>query len=316
MSITIAKIFYLFLACSSFFVYSQNNLPWTKYEILATLPKPYGKTTIVFSTTVQDNQRVISEVAMTTATGSWQFLSEELRQLPLKSLTDQNAIMLKKDCPEFQQDCISMVWQMDEPRSITFVDGFAQEYFKLVKLNISGRGNFKLTVDDTYQDGVKLEQQYREFMREYKEPSARDSKSEYNENVVFNFPAMSLSKPYYGSQIFYYESEAFLGKLSIENTIVDALPVAYRLSMPSGDLVVIDSTIKEKNLRFSGFSYPLVTVNEAINKLTITIPCLIEHNLSADVVHLTVNSHLRKGQTATMGFSRHEAGDKLCRETH
>lgn len=313
MNIIFGRLIYLISICSCLCCYAQNDIPWAKLELTANLPAPYGVTSVTFSTFDQDDKRVLKSVEMTNQAGNWKFSSPELQQLSIESLNISNAIMIEKSCPGFQKGCISFSWRVGEPRYITFADGIKQEYYKLFNLKISEQGRFDFSMEDTYQEELKIEQQYREFMLEYKkDPSSVTRPSDEQKNITFDFPTISFPEVYYGRKVFYYESSELLGNLVIENRFVDGLPANYQLLLPSGNLIAFDKAVKEKNLRFSGLSYPLLKIDDAKDKLRVVISCLIGQEPTSALSYLSVKIDLEKNEIFTFDVNRHAADDSTC----
>lgn len=313
MILIIVRLIYLISICSCFCCYAQNDIPWTKLELTANLPAPYGETSVIFSTSEKDGKQVVNSVEMINQAGNWIFSHPKLHQLSIASLNISNAIMIEKNCSEFQQDCISFSWRVGEPRYITFVDGITDEFYLIINLKISEQGRFDFSVEDTYQEGLKLEQQYREFMLERKESSSVTQAPTEQKSIAFDFlPAISIRTVYYGRKIFYYESSKLLGNLSIENTFVEGLPANYQLLLPSGNLVAFNKAVKESKLRFSGLSYPLVSIDDVKDELQIVFPCLIGQEQTSTLSYLTVKIDLLKNKVVNFYMVKHITDDSVC----
>lgn len=267
---------YLFLLFSSVNGSAEQVVFWSKMEIIAELPAPYGETRVAFLTTEQGDKQLVRQVEMSNTTGHWMFTHPELELIPVEALTTKSGIALEKNCVEFQTSCISFLWLIGEPQYITFPIGGTTEFFQHVYLKVSEHGLFDFKIVDRYQEGLEQQQAMTKLLKELEEQTSEVQLNDELENIAFPFPVIYLPRFYYGSRVFYYELPALLGSLSIKNTIVDALAVDYSLILPSGGAVDLARIVKDKGLRFSGLSDPLVSFDAVTRDFFITIPCLLD----------------------------------------
>lgn len=257
-------------------VHAEHNLLWSKLEISADLPAPYGKTSVAFLTSVHNDTRLVSQVNMSNPTGHWAFTHPEIHLIPIEILTYKAVIPIKKNCAEFKQNCISFGWSGGEPQYITSIDGSIQSYFQRVTLKITEKGEFDFQVKDTYKEAVELELKYREFLKSYKEDFTETQEKDVQKVISFtSMPNISFPNYYYGNRAFYYEIPEWLGTLGINIRYVNKTIAGYKLLLSSDNVVDVTKAIKAQGLHFSRFSSPLVFVNKEKNTVMVKIACLL-----------------------------------------
>ena len=304
---------YLLCLTSCANINAEQTLFWSKMEIIAELPAPYDETAIAFLTSEQDDSIIVSQIEMHSSAGQWVYTHPDLAQIPVEILSSYSAIPLNKNCAEFQNSCIPFLWLVGEPQYISFPIGGKSEFYKHIYLKVSDDGRFDFKIVDTYQEGLKHQQAMIELLKELeKEKQQPESKVNHDiESIAFPFPAISLSKAYYGSRVFYYELPALLGSLSIRNTIVDALPVDYLLTLPSGDSVDVARTIKASGLRFSGLSNPLVSLDNEDDALTLVIPCLLS-NPEDETRYTAARFTIERNGVISTSFVKQDIQYRVC----
>uniref|UniRef100_A0A486XQ76 Uncharacterized protein n=1 Tax=Rheinheimera sp. BAL341 TaxID=1708203 RepID=A0A486XQ76_9GAMM len=298
--------YWFFLAC--IIICTSSNAEqfevWSKLEVTAELPLPYGKTSVAF----YNETRVLNQVGISTQSGQWMFTHPDLNYIPISSLIFIDVIPFQNNCASFQQNCISFGWFVGKPQYITFDDGTRTGFSLHVDLKITDKGDFDLKVDDMYQDALKMQKFLAEPKKSSSETPSLDDQGNANFSSLSNF---SLPNYYYGSRSFYYELPAGMGSLTIKNNFIDQVITDYKLELSSGDSVNLTNAIKERGLQFSYFSSPLVSVDRMGHIFTVVVPCLL--NDPEDETHYTAARFtIASNSVISTSFVKQDTQYRVC----
>uniref|UniRef100_A0A486XK50 Uncharacterized protein n=1 Tax=Rheinheimera sp. BAL341 TaxID=1708203 RepID=A0A486XK50_9GAMM len=303
---------YLLLIAGSTYSIADNYVVWSKFQMTAELPAPYGRTVVAFLSTEHDDARIVSQLHLINNAGSWLFTDPDLRHIPIDFLTYKGVIPLEDKCDEFKSNCIYFSWQVGEPRYVTFADGTRQPHYVNIDIKLNAHGRFHLKVEDTYQEGLEFQRRFDDFWREYNQkPTERHQHNEV-ENIYFPaFPAISFPTYFYGSREFFYVLPSDLGKLVIKNSIAEPIVADYQLMLPSGDLVDITAAIKGHGLHFSRFTNHLVSFDNEENTFTVLISCLL-NNPEDETRYTAARFTIASNSIISTSFVKQDTQYRVC----